>query len=1156
MHGREGKMRVLRLGVCIGICLAGFILGGSATLAQLPTGTILGVAKDSSGAVAPGAKVTARETQTNQTRTGQTGTDGAYRFDSLPVGNYTITAEAAGFQTVVQSGLTLTVGQEAVVNFTLQVGTVSQTVSVSAVAGNLVDTTTSSLGSLVNEDQIEDLPLNGRNYNDLTLLQAGVAKSIGASNSSAQIGYSGTAYSSNGAPIRSNMYLLDGAIQQSVSGINGSSALGTTLGVDGILEYKVITSSYDAEYGQTMGSQMTIVSKGGSNTFHGNAFDFLRNSALDARNHFDLPPSRLLGPDGDEHRNPEFHRNQFGGSLGGPIQKDKTFFFVTYEGLRAFLGVTKTATTLGTEANPNGCHGAAGATITLAQCPQLGAPSATITSQMAPFLGLYPAPDLPGTANNYGFVFDQITPEDYGQVRIDHTISAKDSLFGRYTIDQSSLPIAGNFNSNYALEHSRNQFLTLAEEHIFSSDVVNSARFSFTREPLQLSAVTTDPRLLEPDFEFVASPLGMGNISATGVGAIGDSFFDPRVETENIFSGSDDVNYNHGKHSFKFGALFNHYQYLLVQHGYDRGTLSFATLAALMQGGPISSFSVVLPTANNVTRYEHFDTMGFYAQDSWKVFRRLTLNYGMRYEPTTTVNEIHGNAGTLRDFPASADFTVGSRVFLNPSLRNWSPRLGFAYDVFGNGKTAIRGGFDVLYDVAAFGPALGNAAGYDPPLAENISLTNYTQTFGTIQIPMLLPTGQFQQSFRGLIYRPSQPHLLSYNFSVQQQLPDQMALTVAYVGSHGINLLTNPYGNLVLPSGVPGVDGFGNQICNEVPASTSLNNANQFDGPGATSCYAVSTTTNPQCWPAGGITQPGTNCFSRQNSNLLGLFPNTTDSESFYNALNVTLNKRVTHGLQFQAAYSFSKSNDDRQGVQAVEAADIYVDPLHPHSAYGPSSFDIRDNFHFDALYRFPNFASSKGFLGKLADGWGINGILTLQTGYPFSVSMSGNRANAETSDPDLIPGRNNGNTTHGTSSGCNGVAAGTPLRTTHLWYDPCAFSVPAAGFIGTEPRNVLVGPGMANVDFSIVKDTPIRRLGEGGKIEFRAEVFDLFNHALLSLPNGTASAGSCAGTPDPLAGCAITVANGAGSISSTILGTGGLPGGQRQIQFGLKLMF
>ena len=422
-------MNTKRVILCL-IGVAALLLSGPIMLAQLSTGTILGVVKDSSGAVVAGASVTALETDTGQSRTSVTERDGSYRFDSLSVGTYSVTVAASGFQTSVQSGLTLAVAQSLSTNFTLQVGQATQTVTVSTTGGTQVDTTTSALSSLVTPQTIADLPLNGRNYIALTLLQPGVtATTTAASNGTVSLS-SGQSFSSNGAPVNANNYMLDGAVLTNNQDATGGSAIGTTLGVDGIEEYRVITNSFAAEYGQKMGSQTMLVSKGGTNQFHGDAFEYLRNSALDARNEFDLNPTT---PAAYGHRLPEFRRNQFGGSVGGPIRKDKTFFYGVYEGLRASLGTSSVDTTL----NPS-CKGAAGQTITIAECPQLGAASATIQPQIVPFLALFPAPNLP-TLNQYGFVFNQATVENYAQLRLDQTFSAKDSAFLRYTFDQASL---------------------------------------------------------------------------------------------------------------------------------------------------------------------------------------------------------------------------------------------------------------------------------------------------------------------------------------------------------------------------------------------------------------------------------------------------------------------------------------------------------------------------------------------------------------------------------------------------------------------------------------------------------------------------------------------------------------------------------------------
>src|SRR3990172_24926 len=339
--------------LCVGVF-------ASVMFAQLPTATILGVVKDATGAVVPDAALTATNVETGQTRTGVSAGDGSYRFSALPVGNYEVRAEHAGFQTAIRSGLTLTISQEAVINFTLEVGAVTQTVAVTAEAP-LVNTTSGSLGGLVDEQKVADLPLNGRNYIDMTRLQPGVTqhRNVGANPNSG-----GLWYSSNGAPVYSNNYILDGAPMLTLLGANSASLAGGTMGIDGIREFRVVTNAFSAEYGLRMGSQVVLVSKNGTNDFHGSVLEYLRNSALDARNFFDYKTSAT----GSDFRLPPYKRNQFGASFGGPINRDKTFFHAVYEGLRQRLGLTIVDNVMGA-----GCHGPAGATITSAACPQLGA---------------------------------------------------------------------------------------------------------------------------------------------------------------------------------------------------------------------------------------------------------------------------------------------------------------------------------------------------------------------------------------------------------------------------------------------------------------------------------------------------------------------------------------------------------------------------------------------------------------------------------------------------------------------------------------------------------------------------------------------------------------------------------------------------------------
>ena len=401
MNGKQKFHRGIGHGVALLVTFVVVLWGVSEAIAQMPTATILGLVKDSTGAVVPGASLTARNTETGQTRTGVSAGDGAYRFSALPVGNYEVRAEQSGFQAAVRSGVTLTVAQEAVVNFTLEVGAITQTVAVTAEAP-LVNTTSGSLGGLVGEQQVADLPLNGRNYVDLTLLQPGVSRHQQANPA---VTMTGTWFSANGATPRSNYFMLDGApIGDAFSG-NSASVSNNTLGIDGIREWRVVTNSISAEYGTRMGAQVVMVSKGGTNHFHGTLFEYLRNSALDARNFFDYP-SPATKPD---FRLPPFRRNQYGGSFGGPIKKDKAFFFATYEGLKERTGLTNIDNVMAA-----GCHGAAGAVITNVACPQLSAvPSVTIAPAVAPLLALYPVPNL--SNNRYTFPSTRMTDEYYGQ---------------------------------------------------------------------------------------------------------------------------------------------------------------------------------------------------------------------------------------------------------------------------------------------------------------------------------------------------------------------------------------------------------------------------------------------------------------------------------------------------------------------------------------------------------------------------------------------------------------------------------------------------------------------------------------------------------------------------------------------------------------------
>ncbi|OFV99114.1 MAG: hypothetical protein A3H28_15200, partial [Acidobacteria bacterium RIFCSPLOWO2_02_FULL_61_28] len=1037
------------------------------------------------------------------TRTAISAGDGSYRFSALPVGSYEVRVEQSGFQAAVRSGLTLTVGQEAVINFTLEVGAVTQTIAVTGEAP-MVNTTSGSLGGLVDEQKVADLPLNGRNYMDLTLLQPGVShfKNMGANPSAA-----GVWFSSGGAPVHSNNFLLDGARTENYQGVFSGSIAGNTLGVEGIREFRVITNNFSAEHGMSMGSQVMVVSKGGTNSFHGSLFEYLRNSALDARNFFDYKTAATPG------RLPPFKRNQFGGAFGGPIKQDKTFFWGVYEALRQRLGQTIVLNVPG-----DGCHGPAGATITNTACPQLGAatPSVTIAPVTAPFLALFPNPNLPN--NRFTHPITSPAREDFGQMRVDHTFSSNDNLFARYTITDSEVSgaifTAAGFTSYPGFlfnRTSRNQFGTLSETHIFSPSLLNTASFSYSRTSPVLES---DPPHRGPQYSFMPLEVTggqMGNLSIGGVSAMSTYPVAPSWLLLNVFTWSDDLFYTRGKHSLKFGTLINRFRRMNYANRGYRGALTFANLANFLRGQP-QSYGAFTP-GSNTTRNYRYTTLGFYVQDDFRVSPGLTLNLGLRYEFSTQQHEKDGIQSAMRDLWNDKEPTVGI-PFQNPTKRNISPRFGFAWDVTGDSKTAVRGGFALLYDLQPYGTVYNVLQPNWKPFSSNSNVSNPP----TFTIPLTFTGGNVTNEMAMFDYNIQQQHLLSYNLTVERQLPGDMAVTLAYAGSRGINLVGTRDGNATIPQGIP-VNG----ACVARPAGQAFN-VNQ-----------------PYCWL---VNDP------RPNPNYDSINLMTSPANSFYNSLQFGLSKRLSRGLQLQSSYTWSKLIDEPQAEATNEVASSPVQPTDYHNRKtdrGLSPYHIPHNWRFNAMYQLPGLPGATGVLGKILNGWQVGGILSLQSGNPMTVNLqtnrsrSGGRQNPANIDrPNLAPGRSNDNITSGTTPGCQGVAAGQELGTPNLYYDPCAFTVPAAGFLGNAGRNIILGPGFANLDFSLMKNTPISYLGESGRLEFRLEVFNILNRPNFRFPARTAFAGT-ADVQAPLSN--------AGVITQT-------DGTSRQLQFALRLLF
>jgi hypothetical protein len=1172
------------------IVIVVWLLAALPSFAQLPTGTILGTVKDPSGGVVPGATVTITNTDTSLTRAGTTGADGSYRFPALPVGHYRVQVTKEGFGALTRTGITLEVAQEAAIDVTLQVGSTGQSVVVTGEAP-LVQTTTSTIGGLVNEQQVADLPLNGRNLVDLTLLQAGVVQTTVISATTIGSGLmTGVTLSNNGMPVHSNTYMLDGAYMKAPWGINNSSIIGTTMGVDGVKEYKVVSNLPDAAYGLSMGAQTAIVSKGGGNSFHGDAYDYLRNGSLDARNYFDALDTLNFNGFGTDKsvdfpgkRIPPFHRNNFGGAFGGPIRKDKTFFYAVYEGLRQTWGQTIATNTMPgncfdqtvgsstfhqiTATSLSTCSGVAAANINSSVLHVLQAP--IIPGQV----GLFPYPNTninpatgirTGSTFNYSFPYIQPTSEDYGQIRLDENFSASDTLFARYTHDDANQIANRNYSYNRDFEFSGMQLATLSETHIFSPTVLNTFRLSFSRN-LTFADSTTSPAITDPGVILQPGQDMGGFTPASSVTGLGFIAADGKY-INNVYTLSDDVYWTKGKHAFRFGSLLNDFKIPEDGHFNNRGTVSFTNFANLAQGIYSSMTALGGTLSPSQNRYWGYHTFGFYAQDDYRFTPRLTLNLGFRYEFQTIPKELNGNNWQIQNLATadggnSTQGAVPSRVWgNNPSLHAFSPRIGFAWDPFGNGKTAIRGGAGIYYDIGSDGALLFQLACCQPPLDFFNTINNPFMSIAAMnaanlppfQIPLPIAYGSAPRtssnpngvlstflglaSPRNVAYNWHQPTDYQWNLTVDRQLPGDQSITVGYVGARGVHIVRLEEGNPTtilgfLPNGLP-------YYCHPADNPT---------GP---------PTLADQC--------PTNSVFPPKSNSKYGIVnQNAADSETWYDALQVNWTKRFSHGLSGGIAYTWAKMLDFGSGEQGTEAA-IGVGGYFPQvrsidKAVG--GFDIASNLRANVIYHIPDFAKSQGWTANALNGWWMSSIVSVQDGYPLNVlignrslSNNPNAAGAASDRPNLDPSFNPAT-----------VITHNPLG----WFNTSMFDLPIAGTLGTAARNLLRGPALKNWDFALNKDTKAHFLGEQGNVQFRVEFFNLLNHPNFSNPNATiASLGVPAqiqcgpqfglvNTPSTKtapscqfgSSSVLAVNSTAGQITSTITRS-------RQIQLSLKVIF
>jgi hypothetical protein len=1081
------------------VLLIGLILGGL-VCAQVSTGTISGVVQDASGAAIPGAMVTVKNVDTGATRALTTDAGGRYLAPDLPIGNYEVTGQQSGFQTEVRSGITLTVGREAVVNLGLRVGQVNERVLVTGEAP-LVESTTATISSLVDERTIRDLPLNGRSYDRLALFQPGVVIP-GAGQASAAFDFgTGQRFNVTGSRAYANAFLLDGTIINDHANGTPGGAAGTNLGVDGIQEFKINTSVSPAEYGRSSGGVISAVTRSGTNSVHGSAFEFIRNNALDSPGYFD---EVIHGGNGSIA---PYRRNQFGGALGGPIKKDKTFFFGTYEGIRqgngttqqpevptadAKLGILPYNAFQGTDPGPY-CPANAKSTPTAPLC------RVTPSPVIKPYIDLFQAPtpgpttgDLGDGTGYYNFAPLRVTNENYFMLRGDHTFSDKMRLFLRYSFDKDSNTIPGFNGSSVAeeLDQSRRQYSTIQLTNVLRPSLVNSLRVAYNRTYQNFDDFLTDPRAEKLSFvpgeHFGTISFGSQGLSTNPLNFLGIDNGAPRIYWYNSFQEGDDLTYIRGKHAVKMGVSIERIDDNVISTGNTRGDYTFLDLPGFLLNQPIR-FDAPPPGANGYRGLRE-TLFGAYVQDDFKVTQRLTLNLGLRYEFTTNPYEVNGKMANLLNIHDSAP-TVLKDSFFSIAKKDFQPRAGFAWSLNGSGKTVLRSGFGMFHDHILPYSYTALATGTPPFFTTLSDLTNPVFPFDTNLLNGPSPPPQFnvQQAF---IKEPSK---VSYNFSLQQQLMKATLLEIAYVGAESHHLQRNGESNAPVPL------------------------ASCPDG------------VVPPCFPS----------VFKQSNRTNPLFASLTtqryDVNADYNALQVTLKRRAASGLQYQAFYTWSKSIDNKStiaGGESRQEPNTVLDFLNRWRDRGRSTFDARHNLVLTATYPFPFHFQQKVLQGALG-GWTINGIGTFKSGSPVDGRYGSNRSqNGDRWSPDR-PSLNPGfspDPTSGVSAGCGSIKAGTPLHTQTLWYDPCAFFKPAAGTYGNLGRNTMTGPGLYDTDASLEK---VFKPSERINIQARAEVFNLLGQAHFYEPGFNVFSGS------------------AGHIIQLVENPGG-----RLIQFALKVLF
>jgi hypothetical protein len=1017
------------------------LLFSSFAYAQSPNASVTGQVVDPNKASLVGAHISAVNTGTNIQQETVTNGAGAYYFPNLLPGTYRIEAEMTGFTKDIKPNVVLHVQDAVEINFQLTIGSASQSVTVDGDEPQ-VQLATSDLGAVVDSRTTRELPLNGRSWTDLATLQPGVAAvetqaSYAAAADRGNRGF-GSQVSISGGRVRQNSYRIDGVSVNDYSNGGPGSVLGGTLGVDAIEEFSVLTANTPAEYGRTSAGVISAITRSGANDLHGSAYEFFRNSALDARNYFDgasVPP---------------FKRNQFGGAIGGPFWKDHTFFFIDYEGNRQSTGITNTVTVPSASARAG----------------HLSTGAVSVDPWAQQYLAFWPLPNgsllAGGDTGLYKFTGQQVVNENFATGRLDHRLTGRDSLFGTFTFDDTPYSAPDTLNDVLLGNRTTRKTVAAQETHIFNTSLLNSLRFGLNREGVEdnLSAKAINP---------AAADLLLGAIPGepaahVSVGGLTDFMGGAEDATRFLWVSYqlyDDLTFTKGRHSLKFGANFEDMQSGIEYYSYVTGEYSFGSLNTFLTNQP-SRFRAAL-AGLTTPRNLRDKLFGLYAQDDWRIRPNLTLNLGLRYETSTVMSETDGKLSTLLTLTSPVNH-LGSPLFNNPTLWNFEPRTGIVWSPDG-GKTAFHSGFG-FYDVLPLPYEFQNMETRAAP---------YYLLGSTSQ----LPVGSFYQgglaqltsntlSVSYIDQHPQRNYVMQWNLNIQRQLTKDLTATIGYVGSHGVHQpMRIDDSNIVQPT----------------------------------------LTSEGYVWPrpVGSGTLVNPNFGEIRSMQWIGT--------SVYHALQLNVTQRMAHGFQLRGAYTWGKSFDT--GSSTI-VGDEFLSSMSSLSDYdlrlnrGVSDFNIAQTLVVAGTWQVPGLNSLHGPLAWTGKGWEMSGLLKANSGVPFTPTFGtdGDPLGLNSSDPWDYPNRlggpgcsslvNPGNPNHYIKTECFSVPT-APSQSFYSQYCDPSYGYPTCiNLRGNAGRNILTGPGLVNLDYSLVKNT---RLTESLNLQFRAEFFNLLNHPNFQVP-------------------------------------------------------